>query len=83
MGQERPQRPRDHQGTSDRNLLQPSEPLLLPFLGLDGVKDGLPLGLVPLAHLLDLLLHLWVQGGQTEMELLHRPGAHLQRPHLY
>lgn len=54
-----------------------SEVLLPSFFGLDGVQDGLPLGLVTLPDLLDLLLHLRVQRGQTQTQLLHRPRAHL------
>lgn len=54
-----------------------SEVLLPSFLGFDGVQDGLPLGLVALTDLLDLLLHLRVQRGQTQTELLHRPRTHL------
>lgn len=54
-----------------------SEVLLSAFFGLDGVQDGLPLGLVALTDLLDLLLHLRVQGFQMDTQLLHRPRAHL------
>lgn len=52
---------------------------LQALLGLDGVQDGLPLGLVALADLLDLLLHLRVQRGQPLPQLLHRPRHHLHK----
>lgn len=54
-----------------------SEVLLPPLLGLDGVEDGLPLGLVLLADLLDLLLHHGVQGSQPLLKLIHAPSLQL------
>lgn len=56
----------------------PLEVLLPPLFGLDGVEDGLPLGVVALTDLLDLLLHLRVQRGEPVPQLLHRPRAHLE-----
>lgn len=56
-----------------------SEVLLPSFLGLDSIEDGLSLSLVALADLLDLLLHLGVQGGQPQTQLLHRPRTHLDK----
>lgn len=64
------------------SVVPPSEVLLPTLLGLNGVHDGPPLGLVAAPDLLDLLLHLRVQRGQTEAKLLHRPRAHLQT-HIY
>lgn len=54
-----------------------SEVLLPPLLGLDGVEDGLALGLVLLANLLDLLLHHGVQGREPLLELIHAPSLQL------
>lgn len=54
-----------------------SEVLLPPLLGFDGVEDGLPLGLVLLANLLDLLLHHGVQGRQPLLQLIHAPSLQL------
>lgn len=54
-----------------------SEVLLPPLLGLDGVEDRLPLGLVLLANLLDLLLHHGVQGREPLLQLIHAPGLQL------
>lgn len=62
-----------------RSFLHPSEVLLPSFLSLDGVQDGLPLGLVALTDLLDLLLHLRVQRGQTQTQLFNGPRAHLRK----
>ena len=56
-----------------------SEVLLATLLGLNGIKNGLAFGLVALADLLNLLLHLRVQRGQTPPQLLHTPGTYLQR----
>lgn len=55
-----------------------SEVLLPPLLGLDGIQDGLPLGLVLLPDLLDLLLHHGVQGQKPLLKVLHRPTLKLQ-----
>lgn len=62
-----------------REILQNFSEVRLPsFFGLDGVEDGLPLGLVALADLLDLLLHLRVQRGELQPQILHRPRAYLE-----
>lgn len=61
------------------SLASCSEVLLLsPLLGLDGIEDGFPLGLVALADLLYLLFHLRLQRSQALSQLRHSPRAHLQ-----
>lgn len=47
--------------------------LLSPLLGLDGVQDGFPLGLVALADLLHLLFHLRLQRSQSLSQLCCTP----------
>ena len=56
----------------------PSEVLLPPLLGLNGVQDGLPLRLVLLPDLLNLLLHHRVQGQEPLLKVFHRPTLQLR-----
>lgn len=52
--------------------------LLSPPLGLNGVQDRFPLGLVALADLLHLLFHLRLKGSQPLSQLCRSPSADLQ-----
>ncbi len=69
-------RERKHPADAERRSSL-SKVLLLSLFGLDGVQDGLPFGQVALTDLLNLLLHLRVQRGETVTQLLHWPRTHL------
>lgn len=56
----------------------PSEVLLPPLLGLNGIQDGLPLRLVLLPDLLNLLLHHGVQSQEPLLKVFHRPTLQLR-----
>lgn len=56
----------------------PSEVLLPPLLGLNGIQDGLPLRLVLLPDLFNLLLHHGVQGQEPLLKVLYCPTLQLQ-----
>lgn len=57
----------------------PCSKVLLPsLLSLNGIQDGLPLGLVLLPDLFNLLLHHGVQGQEPLLKVLHCPTLKLE-----
>lgn len=55
-----------------------SEVLLPPLLSLNGIQDGLPLGLVLLPDLFNFLLHHGVEGQEPLPKVLHCPTLKLE-----
>lgn len=55
-----------------------SEVLLPPLLSLNGIQDGLPLGLVLLPDLFNFLLHHGVEGQEPLPQVLHCPTLKLE-----